>query len=212
MTSCQKKYINRRCLPEISQTILVSGSGNHSIDWRSDPLAMADYREVLARLQRRNLPILNQALTHKELIDLAVKTLEHRYELVAPEFTPYKQRLAFDFIALSRHSKEIRIIECKSNRADFLGDGKWQRYLPYCTHLAFLGSKEVFSKDELPSEIGVIRPKLVYLRWKDAEEWQWYYERGCRRLHDVAEYEYQAILEGFLGRYSRCSWRCQNRK
>jgi len=152
-----------------------------------------------------------KVLTHKELIDLAVKMLDHRYDLTETEFTPYKQAIAFDFIAFSRLRKEIRIIECKANRADFLADRKWQRYLPYCTHLAFLGGKEVFSKDELPKEIGVIRPRIRLLR-NDAERLEWYYERGCRRLHEVGEYEYLTLLEGFLGCYSRCSWRCPNRK
>lgn len=148
-------------------------------------------------------------MTHAELVALAANTLRYRYDLVATEFTPYKQAIAFDFIGFSRLRKEIRIIECKANRADFLADRKWQRYLPYCTHLAFLGPKEVFAKAELPAEIGVIRPRIRLLR-NGTEKSEWYYERGCRRLHEVGDYEYLAILEGFLGCYSRCLWACRN--
>lgn len=151
-------------------------------------------------------------LTHQHLILLAIKTLRHRYELIGVEFEPYKQRIAFDFIALSRHNKEIRIIECKANRANFLADMKWRRYLPYATHLAFLGTKEVFRKEELPNKVGIIRPRLRLLRSGD-RQLEWYYERGCRRLRDELEpHDYLAIIEGFLGYYSRCLWRCPDKR
>jgi len=149
-------------------------------------------------------------LTHRELIEIAMQTLRHRYDLVATELSPYQQYIAFDFIALSRLNKEIRVIECKANRADFLADNKWRGYLPYCTHLAFFGSKQVFSKHELPREIGVIRPKFVVLR-NGIQRWEWYYERGCRHLHDVGGIEYLRVLEGFLWKYMKCSWRCEKR-
>ena len=147
-------------------------------------------------------------VTHAALVALAVKTLRDRYDIVATEFSPYKQAIAFDFIGFSRHNKEIRIIECKTSRQDFLADNKWHRYLPYCTHLAFLGSKEAFAKAELPEKIGIIRPRVRTLP-NGTEKLEWYYERGCRRLHEVGDYEYLTILEGFVGCYSRCLWTCR---
>ena len=152
----------------------------------------------------------NTIISHRQLVDLALQTLRHRYDLVATEFPPYKQGVVFDFIGFSRLRKEIRIIECKTNRADFLADDKWKGYMPYCTHLAFLGPKEVFFKEELPKEIGVIRPRLAKLR-NGTLKMQWYYERGCKRLGNVSANEYLAILEGFAGQYALCSWNCQKR-
>ena len=46
------------------------------------------------------------------------------------EFPPIKG-LRVDLLALGTKS-EIWIIECKSSREDFMSDGKWQNYLPWC--------------------------------------------------------------------------------
>jgi len=151
-----------------------------------------------------------KALSHRVLQNLACKRLYANYDIVIAEFTPFHRKVAFDIIALNRLRGETRIIECKASRADFLADRKWETYLPYCTHLAFLGPATAFLKEELPSEIGVIRP-----RWEKRRTWQgpeeklgWYYERGCKRLHDVAAEERMAVLEGMLGQYMKCVWRC----
>jgi len=153
---------------------------------------------------------MSEAISHRTLQNLACRRLYDNYDIVVAEFTPYQSGLAFDVLAFSRLKKEIRVIECKASRADFLADTKWERYLPYSTHVAFLGPQEVFSKQELPSDIGIIRPRWVRRRtWKgDEEKLEWYYERGCQRLHDVVGEEYVAVLEGMLWQYMQCLWRC----
>jgi len=40
------------------------------------------------------------------------------------------------------------------------------------------------------------------------EKLEWYYERGCKRLHDVGVEERIAVLEGMLWQYMMCLWRC----
>lgn len=160
---------------------------------------------------------MGEALLHRELQNLACRRLYANYDIVVAEFTPYQSGLAFDVLAYSRLKKEIRVIECKASRADFLADAKWERYLPYSTHLAFLGPQEVFSKQELPSDIGIIRPRWVerprprWIKegtWGPEEKLEWYYERGCQRLHDVTGEEYVAVLEGMLWQYMQCIWHC----
>lgn len=148
-----------------------------------------------------------ESIPHRDLVNLALKKLYGRYDLVFAEFSPYESDVAFDILAINRYHKEIRIIECKSNRADFLADSKWLKYLPFCTHLAFLASSSVLLKQELPQKIGVIRPRIVALP-NGTEKLEWYYERGCQQLHELGMEEYIAVLEGVLWQYRLCIAHC----
>ncbi|MEM8536562.1 MAG: MmcB family DNA repair protein [Pseudomonadota bacterium] len=50
---------------------------------------------------------------------------------------------------------EIWVIECKSSRADFTADAKWQGYLDWCDRY-FWAVDEDFPTDLLPEETGLI--------------------------------------------------------
>lgn len=50
---------------------------------------------------------------------------------------------------------EIWVIECKSSRADFMSDSKWQGYLEYCDRF-FWAVDQDFPTDLLPEETGLI--------------------------------------------------------
>ncbi len=50
---------------------------------------------------------------------------------------------------------EIWIVECKSSRADFLSDGKWQGYLEWCDRFFWAVDAE-FPVELLPDETGLI--------------------------------------------------------
>jgi len=50
---------------------------------------------------------------------------------------------------------EIWIVECKSCRADFQSDRKWQGYLPYCDRF-FWAVDATFPSDLLPEGTGLI--------------------------------------------------------
>lgn len=62
--------------------------------------------------------------------------------------------LRVDVMALGPKG-EIWIIECKSSRADFQTDQKWQGYLEWCDRF-FWAVDEVFPTDLLPDETGLI--------------------------------------------------------
>ena len=68
------------------------------------------------------------------------------------EFIP-KKGLRVDLLALGAKS-EVWIIECKSNREDFMSDGKWQNYLPWCDQY-FWAVPTDFPVDILPDHTGV---------------------------------------------------------
>ena len=50
---------------------------------------------------------------------------------------------------------EIWVIECKSSRADFQSDSKWQGYLEWCDRF-FWAVDETFPTDLLPEDTGLI--------------------------------------------------------
>ncbi|MGR3512781.1 MAG: MmcB family DNA repair protein [Paracoccaceae bacterium] len=62
--------------------------------------------------------------------------------------------LRVDVMALGPKG-EIWIIECKSSRADFQGDHKWEGYLEWCDRY-FWAVDEGFPTDLLPLETGLL--------------------------------------------------------
>lgn len=69
------------------------------------------------------------------------------------EFVPERGRRV-DVIALGPKG-EIWVVECKSSRADYLGDGKWQGYLDWCDRY-FWAVDAAFPTDLLPQGNGLI--------------------------------------------------------
>ncbi|NNE81329.1 MAG: MmcB family DNA repair protein [Silicimonas sp.] len=62
--------------------------------------------------------------------------------------------LRVDVMALGPKG-EVWVIECKSSRADFVTDAKWQGYLDWCDRY-FWAVDEDFPSDLLPTETGLI--------------------------------------------------------
>ena len=71
------------------------------------------------------------ALTRGQLLARGVARLLASHGLVTIEELVPSRGLRVDVMALGEKS-EIWIVECKSSRADFLSDHKWQGYLPWC--------------------------------------------------------------------------------
>src|SRR5690606_34031830 len=70
------------------------------------------------------------------------------------EFTP-TGGLRVDVISVSPKG-EIWVVECKSCRADFVSDRKWQGYLDFCDRF-FWAVDADFPEDLLPQGSGLIR-------------------------------------------------------
>lgn len=62
--------------------------------------------------------------------------------------------LRVDVMALGPKG-EIWVVECKSSRADFTSDHKWQGYLPWCDRF-FWAVDAAFPVDLLPADTGLI--------------------------------------------------------
>lgn len=69
------------------------------------------------------------------------------------EFIP-APGLRVDVISVSPDG-EIWIVECKSCRADFAGDRKWQGYLPFCDRF-FWATDSDFPAEMLPADNGLL--------------------------------------------------------
>jgi len=95
--------------------------------------------------------------TTAELRGLAVERMRALgYPHVASEFSPLGSGCRFDVIGLGKYTRQVRIYEVKSSRTDYLADMKWQRYLPYCTHFAFVAPAGAIARWELDRDIGLI--------------------------------------------------------
>ena len=103
-----------------------------------------------------------------ELRGLAVERMHALgYSIVTTECSPAQSGLRFDVAGIARHTRQVRIYEIKGSRTDFLRDAKWERYLPYCTHFAFVAPAGAIAKWELPRGIGLIEygsPALASMR------------------------------------------------
>ena len=85
----------------------------------------------------------------------------------------------FDLLTVNLSDWVIRGYEIKVNRSDFVGDRKWQHYLPYVHFFYFASPKGLIDPAELPAEIGLLEllvdePRSesqvrVYGRKKDGE-------------------------------------------
>ncbi|RDD96612.1 DNA repair protein MmcB-related protein [Paracoccus pantotrophus] len=71
-----------------------------------------------------------------------------------PEFVP-AGGLRVDVISVTPKG-EIWVVECKSCRADFISDRKWQGYLEFCDRF-FWAVDADFPEDLLPEGSGLIR-------------------------------------------------------
>jgi hypothetical protein len=78
----------------------------------------------------------------------------HSHDFVSVEELVPTRGLRVDVMALGPQS-EIWIVECKSSRADFTSDSKWQGYLEWCDRF-FWAVDEAFPTDLLPPDTGLI--------------------------------------------------------
>lgn len=78
--------------------------------------------------------------------------IEHGFACVT-ELVP-KRGLRVDVMALGRKG-EIWVVECKSSRADFTSDRKWQGYLDYADRF-FWAVDTAFPTEILPADTGLI--------------------------------------------------------
>jgi hypothetical protein len=110
---------------------------------------MLDYIPLTATSGRRLATNELRALASQRMRDLG-------YAYVANEFNPAGSGLRFDVVGIAKYTRQVRIYEIKSSRGDFLCDGKWQKYLAYCTHFSFVAPAGAIFRWELDRNVGLI--------------------------------------------------------
>jgi len=153
--------------------------------------------------------------TTAELRTLACERMRRLgYPYVATEFSPSGSGCRFDVIGLGRYTRQVRIYEVKSSRADFLADSKWESYLKFATHFAFVAPAGAIQRWELQRDVGLIeyghpafermlanRRFGFRIRPEDALR----ASRPARRLRDaVADGEWLALLESMAFAHPLC--------
>ncbi|MEM6306395.1 MAG: MmcB family DNA repair protein, partial [Pseudomonadota bacterium] len=76
------------------------------------------------------------------------------YDFVSVEELIPTKGLRVDVMALGPKG-EIWVVECKSSRADFTSDHKWQNYLDWCDRYFWAVGPD-FPLDILPDDTGII--------------------------------------------------------
>jgi len=110
---------------------------------------MLDYIPLTAAAGRKIATAELRSLATSRMRDLG-------YAYVANEFVPASGGVRFDVVGIARYTRQVRIFEVKSSRSDFLRDAKWERYLPFCTHFAFVAPAGAIFRWELAREVGLI--------------------------------------------------------
>ena len=129
-----------------------------------------------------------------KIANYALSEILKSYYIKGTELTPYWTHIRFDVYGLNRAKGEMRVLEIKSCRSDFTSDNKWQKYLPYCTHFAFVAPRGVIKTEELPKKIGLIEV------WEQDGILRHEYIKKCRKLHDLTDKAYIKILEAIVVR------------
>ena len=99
-------------------------------------------------------------LTAQEIIDLLA--VRHSSDVFVPECKdgPTQQSTHFrlDAWAMLKSWTNPTTFgyEVKVSRSDFIGDNKWQAYLPLCSDFYFVCQQGLILPDELPAEVGLI--------------------------------------------------------
>lgn len=97
---------------------------------------------------------MNETLQAGQLLARGVsRHLRHHDFVSVEEFVPTRG-LRVDVMALGPKG-EIWVVECKSSRADFQSDQKWQGYLEWCDRYFWAVDAE-FPTDLLPENTGLI--------------------------------------------------------
>lgn len=97
---------------------------------------------------------LTSTLMPGQLLARGVSRHMRSHDFVTVEELVPDRGLRVDVMALGPKG-EIWVIECKSSRADFLSDHKWEGYLPWCDRF-FWAVDQNFPTDLLPAGTGLI--------------------------------------------------------
>jgi hypothetical protein len=101
-----------------------------------------------------NMPVSMPTLMPGQSLARGVSRHLRGHDFVCVEELVPTSGLRVDVMALGPKG-EIWIVECKSSRADFQSDSKWQGYLPWCDRFFWAVGPE-FPTELLPEDTGLM--------------------------------------------------------
>ena len=146
-------------------------------------------------------------LSHGRIADAAAVWLSKPFsslvvqELSTTSWPGYgRRKFVLDVVGVTPNAGFIKIVECKSSRADFLrGREKLEIYKEFCHQLYVAAPRGMVAKDELPAGVGLLEVS----------------DRGAARRKHPAQYgrtmatpgNYTLILERVLQKLVVTQWR-----
>lgn len=98
---------------------------------------------------------------HKKLKALGMKWLKEKCVDIAVREVKYKNmRSVADVVGINLKRKEVRILEAKATRADYIRDKKLmdldKSYYKHCNYFYIICPKDVLQLDDVPKEYGLL--------------------------------------------------------
>ena len=98
---------------------------------------------------------------HKKLKALGMKWLKEKCVDIATREVKYKNmRSVADVVGINLKRKEVRILEAKATRADYMRDKKLmdldKSYYKHCNYFYIICPKDVLQLDDVPKEYGLL--------------------------------------------------------
>ena len=118
-----------------------------------NPLFRVDFVPVSFIVIRMDSAVVSSLMPGQLLARGVARHLNSLGLVTVEEFVPTRG-LRVDVMALGPKG-ELWVVECKSSRADFTSDNKWQGYLEWCDRY-FFAVDEDFPTELLPPETGLI--------------------------------------------------------
>ena len=98
---------------------------------------------------------------HKKLKAVGMKWLKEKCVDIAAREVKYKNmRSVADVVGINLKRKEVRILEAKATRADYIRDKKLmdldKSYYKHCNYFYIICPKDVLQLDDVPKEYGLL--------------------------------------------------------
>lgn len=102
-----------------------------------------------------------EGLMHKKLKDVGMIWLRDKViDLVAKEVKYKNMKSIADVVGINLKKKEVRIIECKASKEDYIRDTKLmnieQSYYKHCNYFYILCPENVLTLSDVPTEYGLL--------------------------------------------------------
>lgn len=132
-----------------------------------------------------------EGIVHKKLKDVGMIWLrQHCIDLVAKEVKYKNIRSIADVVGINLKRKEVRIIECKATKTDYIRDTKLmdidKSYYKHCQYFYILCPENILQLKDVPTEYGLL--------WMDHNN-EIIVKRNPKKYNDKLKTQFQTSLK-----------------